>query len=356
MEYSLLIKKIIDQHSKGLPFTLYALPGEEILVCYLQKDKVSHNIVSFIDNGMVLAPFNSEKPKYFIPADQSQVIFSEFIPKKLPLEELTISEAGKDRIRHEQLITDAKIAIQQKKAHKIVVSRSKKIQLKSVELDHMIYRLLNFFPDAFRYVWFHPETGIWCGASPELLVKTDGIAFSTMALAGTKKIGGHFEPDWTSKEIIEQEYVTEAITDCLQKVTSIIKISKTVTHRAGPVAHLRTDITGILKKGKATLESVSETLHPTPAVCGTPQKFAKEFILEKEGYDREFYTGFVGPVNRKDSNSFLFVNLRCAKIENDIASLYVGGGITSDSVPESEWVETQNKLQSMLQVLHPFMK
>jgi isochorismate synthase len=175
-------------------------------------------------------------------------------------------------------------------------------------------------------------------------------------LAGTKKIGGHFEPDWTSKEITEQEYVTEAITDCLQKVTSIIKISRTVTHRAGPVAHLRTDITGILKKGKATLDTISETLHPTPAVCGTPQKFAKEFILEKEGYDREFYTGFVGPVNRKDSNSFLFVNLRCAKIEEGMASFYVGGGITSDSIPESEWVETQNKLQSMLQVLHPFLK
>ena len=47
----------------------------------------------------------------------------------------------------------------------------------------------------------------------------------------------------------------------------------------------------------------------------------------------------------------LFVNLRCLKLEEDQAILYVGGGITKDSDPEQEWIETMNKAQTMKAVL-----
>ena len=43
------------------------------------------------------------------------------------------------------------------------------------------------------------------------------------------------------------------------------------------------------------------------------------------------------------------------KIEENKAHLYVGGGITFDSNPEEEWEETQNKLQTMLQVVQPIL-
>ncbi|MAB58387.1 MAG: hypothetical protein CL524_12710 [Aequorivita sp.] len=119
--------------------------------------------------------------------------------------------------------------------------------------------------------------------------------------------------------------------------------------------HLRTDITGILKRGKATLTKIAAALHPTPAVCGRPQKFAKEFILQNEGYNREFYTGFLGPVNENGASASLMVNLRCMKIENNTARIFVGGGITIGSQPADEWQETQNKMQTMLQVLAPML-
>ena len=47
----------------------------------------------------------------------------------------------------------------------------------------------------------------------------------------------------------------------------------------------------------------------------------------------------------------LFVNLRCMKIEDKLASIFVGGGITKDSNPEAEWEETVNKAQTMKKVL-----
>ena len=79
---------------------------------------------------------------------------------------------------------------------------------------------------------------------------------------------------------------------------------------------------------------------------------SKEFILSNETYDREFYTGFLGELNyKKDNATNLFVNLRCLKLENLNAAVFVGGGITAGSNAESEWKETQAKSRTMLNLL-----
>ena len=87
----------------------------------------------------------------------------------------------------------------------------------------------------------------------------------------------------------------------------------------------------------------------------------KEFILKHEGYDRSYYTGFIGELNRRSSviddltqSSHLFVNLRCMEIfENPSlkAMLYIGGGITAASLPELEWEETIQKSRIMKRIL-----
>jgi isochorismate synthase len=81
-----------------------------------------------------------------------------------------------------------------------------------------------------------------------------------------------------------------------------------------------------------------------------PKMEALAFIQQHEGYDREFYSGYLGPVNL-EGETHLFVNLRCMKIQNNSATLYAGGGITEDSEPEKEWQETEMKCQTMLSVL-----
>jgi isochorismate synthase len=93
-----------------------------------------------------------------------------------------------------------------------------------------------------------------------------------------------------------------------------------------------------------------DALHPTPAVCGLPKESAKEFILENEGYDRSFYTGFLGELS-VENRSNLFVNLRCMQVKDATYYIYIGGGITSASVPEKEWEETVAKSKVMLRVL-----
>jgi isochorismate synthase len=97
-------------------------------------------------------------------------------------------------------------------------------------------------------------------------------------------------------------------------------------------------------------------LHPTPAVCGLPKNEALSFILEHEIHNREFYSGFLGPVNmtsgRGRNSSSLYVNLRCMKLRENTAILYAGCGITVESEPEKEWQETELKANTLLSVIY----
>ena len=121
--------------------------------------------------------------------------------------------------------------------------------------------------------------------------------------------------------------------------------------RAGNLWHLKSEIKGKLLS-KAKIGDIVTALHPTPAVCGIPMQAAKTFIMDNENYERTYYTGFLGELNIGDSKeTHLFVNLRCMELASEKATIFVGGGITSASDPESEWTETQNKSMTMLNII-----
>ena len=203
------------------------------------------------------------------------------------------------------------------------------------------------------YAWFHPKVGLWLGATPETFVKVIGSNFKTMSLAGTQPFEVDKDPIWTQKEFEEQQLVTDFIEKELGELSSTLTIENRKTVRAGNLWHLQTEINGVLKEEK-NLKSLIQKLHPTPAVCGLPRNEAKAFILENENYYREFYTGFLGEINLKnedDKTSSLYVNLRCMKIENNTASIFVGGGITKDSNPQQEFLETVAKSNTMKNIL-----
>ena len=145
------------------------------------------------------------------------------------------------------------------------------------------------------------------------------------------------------------DYIISQIKD--QQNGIILKnfsVSDTYTIKAGSLLHLKADIKGEIEEFE--LKNLLNTLHPTPAVCGLPRASAKSFILSNENYDRTFYTGFLGEINI-NSETELFVNLRCVEIDGALANIYVGGGITQDSVPEKEWLETCHKTNTIKSIL-----
>lgn len=356
MKFDKLTELIAKQYKAHLPFAVFSLPDSDSVSLYLQKNDTLFDTNSFVENGFIIAPFSFEDTAYIIPVQECEIWESKITLPNPELCEVILDIDIHEKNHHLDLIQNALRSIGNREQGKIVISRKKDVVLKSLDIKIVTTRLLRLDPTTFRYIWFHPKTGLWCGASPEILMKTDTVSFNTMALAGTRKYVENERSYWGEKEIDEHQIVIDSITNNLQKVTSVLKISKTYTQRAGPLQHLRTDISGTLKNGKATLQSLASAMHPTPAVCGYPIKFAKHFILENEGYDREFYTGFVGVNGLENKGSHLAVNLRCLKIRGSKAFIYVGGGITKKSDPEAEWLETENKLQPMLQVIQPFIK
>jgi isochorismate synthase len=122
---------------------------------------------------------------------------------------------------------------------------------------------------------------------------------------------------------------------------------------AGNVMHLKTDYevdmgaTNFPQLGTVMLK----LLHPTSAVCGMPFDAALNFINQHEGYDREYYSGYLGPVQIKNE-SHIYVNLRCMQVFENHARLYAGAGVTIDSVPEKEWEEAEIKMQNMQNILY----
>ena len=88
-------------------------------------------------------------------------------------------------------------------------------------------------------------------------------------------------------------------------------------------------------------------LHPTSAVCGMPKETAMKFVLANENFSRELYSGYLGPVNI-GGETHLFVNLRCVKIVENEITFFAGAGITEDSDPEKEFLETETKMDSLI--------
>lgn len=205
-----------------------------------------------------------------------------------------------------------------------------------------------------------PGVGTWLGASPEVLaeVTADG-QFHTMALAATQPLVPGRAPQeaiWRQKEIEEQALVARYIVSCFKQLR-LREYQETGprTVVAGHLLHLRTDFEVDLHNvpfPSSLGTDMLRLLHPTSAVGGMPKVAALEFLQRHEGYDRAYYSGFLGPVNvAAPGVSRLFVNLRCLQVRPHEAILYAGTGLTVDSDPAREWQETECKMQTVAAVL-----
>ena len=107
-----------------------------------------------------------------------------------------------------------------------------------------------------------------------------------------------------------------------------------------------------LLKNTDNIGNLLQELHPTPAVCGLPKEDAFRFILENEGYDRSYYSGFIGWLDT-EGHTDLYVNLRCMEIKPGETTLYAGAGILASSDIESVCTETGDKMNTMKSILYP---
>ena len=261
------------------------------------------------------------------------------------------------------MVSKAITSIENGEVQKVVLSRTKNITLPDTfEIVETFQKLCTAYPNAFVSLVYLPEYKcFWLGATPETLVSIDKDGkFRTMSLAGTQlainEKGENLsavEIRWSHKEIEEQAFVSRYIIECFKKIRlREYHESGPKTVQAGNLMHLRTDYMVNTKEVNfPQLGTVMlELLHPTSAVCGMPKVPALRIIAEQELHDREFYSGFLGPVNMQEE-SHLFVNLRTMKIVGNNATFYAGCGITEDSSPVKEWYETEMKIETLMRIV-----
>ncbi len=199
------------------------------------------------------------------------------------------------------------------------------------------------------------------GASPELLARVDHGLVTSRVLAGTIRRTGDETADLaraaslahSSKDREEHGYAVRSVTQVLASHCASVNVPDEpfVLHLPN-VMHLATDITGSLDHAATVLEMVRE-LHPSAAVCGTPTLAAARMIDELEGWDRGRYAGPVGWIDAAGDGEFC-IGLRSAEInpgDPRKVRMFAGCGIVAASEPESEWAESEAKLEPMRQAL-----
>lgn len=366
-------------------FALWRLPNapvKNLVVSYAAKTLEPKAIIEDLAPGFIFAPFDKTKSRYYLPADMlfsfsngmldepaveesiaSREWFNEAVSKAgmRPAKSFFVKETStqsSDKASYERLVKKGIAQIEEGAFEKIVPSRARSVELpESFDPIETFQKLCDTYPNALITFVSIPKVGTWMGATPELLIQVENNRiFKTVALAGTKP----FEPGtdirnvaWTQKEIEEQALVSRYIISNFKKIRLREydeQGPKTII--AGNVMHLKTTYAVDMKETNfPQLGSVMlQLIHPTSAVCGMPLEESLAFLKANEGYDREFYAGYLGPVNI-NNNICLFVNLRCMQLADSHAILYVGAGVTADSIPESEWDETEIKLNTLLKVI-----
>lgn len=302
--------------------------------------------------------FKSEKGFYICPFQESSLSKSTSIYQQLsaidvcnlsadgqvPL--LQISTQTTTREEYDNAAKKCIELLAENKLQKIVLSRVIVLPCSHIDWGTFFNMLAKKYPSAFIFLFYTQETGAWAGASPEKLGSFHNSQFKTMALAGTRNAG--IKAEWSKKDIEEQDYVTQYISNLLSSHGISYSCSEKYSRKAGNVEHLCNDF--LAETNYSVAQTIVRQLHPTPALAGIPKAEAIKYIQTTESHNRQYYGGYIGPFH-KDCFDF-FVNLRSLNFDSSHMALFVGGGLTKKSNPQTEWNETVEKSKTLLSVLN----
>ena len=356
----------------GRSFALYRLPWTDEPILVLQKEGMPDTVGTLAElngkEGFVMAPFRVSEthPIVIIRPDKvarnwdeiTETLAGECSPTDLPASGQADSAPTGNRpdedIQRQKYTEAFNLFIEplrKKTFRKLVLSRQSHQPLpeKFSPLNAFV-KACNSYPRMMISLCHTPESGTWIGSTPEIILSGSGTEWHTVSLAGTMPMDGENMPtEWSEKNREEQAFVSEYIRKTVRKFGSKVTEKGPYTARAGQLVHLKTDFHFTLKE-TGHLGDILQELHPTPAVCGLPKDDTYRFIQETEGYDRSYYSGIIGWLDPEEETT-LYVNLRCMQIGSDTATLYAGGGILPTSEAVSEWEETQQKMNTMRNIL-----
>lgn len=195
------------------------------------------------------------------------------------------------------------------------------------------------------------------GASPEILVRLEGDIVTVRPIAGTRPRGQSVIEDRElaqdlladPKEIAEHVMLMDLGRNDVGRVaqTGSVKVTeKMKIENYSHVMHIVSNVEGRLKPELSAIDVLRATF-PAGTVSGAPKIRAMEIIDELEISKRGIYAGAVGYL-AFNGDMDLAIAIRTGVIKDGMLHVQAGAGIVADSVPQNEWVETQNKAKAVL--------
>ncbi|MFH1700513.1 MAG: isochorismate synthase [Candidatus Zixiibacteriota bacterium] len=185
--------------------------------------------------------------------------------------------------------------------------------------------------------------------SPERLYRRQNKNISVDALSSTVKRGETEEDDGKLEALLFNDAKLQrehkAVIDGVEKSLSLVCAGQVKKHspmvlKLSGIQHLLARITGHLKDDVGD-RKIIDTLHPTPAVGGTPRQAAVDMISQLEPFDRGWYAGPIGYWGKNESE--IMVGIRSMVIDEKGMHAFVGSGIVKGSHSDDEWQETESK-------------
>lgn len=215
-------------------------------------------------------------------------------------------------------------------------------------------RALNPSPYMFYY---HMDDHHVVGASPEILVRLEDETVTVRPIAGTRPRGKSKEEDLKleqellkdPKECAEHIQLMDLGRNDIGRVSQSGSVKVTehmMIERYSHVMHIVSNVEGTLKPNMHAIDVLKATF-PAGTVSGAPKVRAMEIIHELEPSKRGIYAGAVGYLGF-DGDMDVAIAIRTGVIKNKTLYVQAGAGIVADSIPDNEWVETQNKAKAVL--------
>lgn len=238
---------------------------------------------------------------------------------------------------------------------KIVLARSLELKFpEKISVKDAFLQLKKYQNRTFNILFPLNENDHFFSFTPERILMSNGKQTFFEAIAGTKPRGSTLEEEnafekellESKKEAHEHQEVVEQIANCVGQFGTL-KIGKREVLKLRGIQHLKTPLQVNLKEAEkeAQLQKLAMALHPTPAVGGTPQEKAKNFIFKSEGV-RGPYAGLFGILSPEHTE--IAVLIRGGTISDNKLKAFAGAGIVEGSNAESEWNETKQKFKSFL--------
>ena len=267
---------------------------------------------------------------------------------------------------YEQMVKRAKKHIIDGDIFQVVLSRTRIEPCPDEALD-VYKRLRELNPSPYMFYLNTPNT-VLLGSSPELNLRVSGTQTRNVEIrpiAGTKprgRIDGRIDPDTDfryeaelkldHKEQAEHIMLVDLARNDIARVAepgTRVVTELLTAEKYESVQHLVSNVKGELDHNLDALSAYLATMN-MGTLTGAPKIEAMKIIRELEKTKRGYYGGAVMYLT-VDGEFDSCITIRSLQIKDHMAYIRVGAGIVHDSVPATEFEETDHKANSCLRAI-----